>query len=246
MSRTRRIVMAIMVTAVAGSPVFVGAAGNLTEADTAHLIFMRSEEKLARDVYLTLAAMYPERPIFLTIATRAEQIHTDTMARMLKRFGIPDPEPSTALDTLPPAEQIGVFENYYFDKYFAEKYEYLVGQASKGLFEALNVGALIEELDMQDIKYCNNAFYEYYPEPLPNPPNCGGLSATAVRTLKNSLGSLLAGSENHLCAFVSHIGPLMVEECYTALYLEQQEVYEIIESECVEFIDYICPPPEQE
>ncbi len=113
-SRTSRIVMAVMVTAAASSSAIVGVAGNLTEADTAHLIFMRSEEKLARDVYLTIAEMYPDQPIFLTIATRAEQTHTDTMARMLKKFKIPDPEHSTELDTLPPPEQIGVFENYYF------------------------------------------------------------------------------------------------------------------------------------
>jgi hypothetical protein len=246
MSRTSRIVMAVMVTAAASSSAIVGVAGNLTEADTAHLIFMRSEEKLARDVYLTIAKMYPDQPVFLTIATRAEQTHTDTMARMLKKFNIPDPEHSTELDTLPPPEQIGVFENYYFAEYFTEKYEYLVGQAGLGLFEALNVGALIEELDMKDINYCNDAFEQYYPEPLPAYPDCGGLSATAVRALQNSLGNLLAGSENHLCAFASQIGPLMGDdECYSALYLEKQEVYDIIEDECIEFIGYICPPEQE-
>ena len=242
MSRTSRIVMAILVAAATSSPVIVGAAGNLTDADTAHLIFMRSEEKLARDVYLTLAEMYPEQPIFLTIATRAEQTHTDTMAAMLQKFKIEDPEPSTALDTLPPFDQIGVFENYYFAEYFTEKYKDLVGLAGMGLFEALNVGALIEELDMHDIDYCNDAFYLYYPDPLPEYPDCGGLSATAVRALQNSLGNLLAGSENHLCAFVSQIGPLMVDECYSAWYLEKYEVYDIVEAECPEFIGYICPP----
>jgi hypothetical protein len=86
----------------------------------------------------------------------------------------------------------------------------------------------------------------YYPEPLPAYPDCGGLSATAVRALQNSLGNLLAGSENHLCAFVSQIGPLMGDdECYSALYLEKQEVYDIIEDECIEFIGYICPPEQE-
>jgi len=234
--KSRRIVTSIVVTAA------VGFSATVTESDVAHLIFMRSEEKLARDVYLTLAEVYPEQPVFLTIATRAEQSHTDAMADMLRKFKIPDPEPSTAIGTLPPPEQIGVFENYYFAEYFTEKYEYLVDVAGTGLFEALNVGALIEELDMQDINYCNAAFYEYYPEELPDYPDCGGLSTTAVKALQNTLGNLLAGSESHLCAFVSQIGPLMADECYSALYLDQQEVFDIVEAECSEFIGYICTP----
>ncbi len=243
MSRTSRIVLAILVTAATSFPVIVGAGGKLTEADTAHLIFMRSEEKLARDVYLTLAEMYPDQPVFLTIATTAEQTHTDTMATMLGKFKILDPEPGTALDTLPPFEQIGVFENYYFAEYFADKYDFLVGLGGLGLFEALNVGALIEELDMHDINYCNDVFYQDYPKPLPEYPDCGGLSVTAVRALQNSLGELLAGSESHLCAFVSQIGPLMADdECYSAQYLTQHEVHDIITAECIEFIDYICSP----
>jgi len=246
MRKTSRILMAILVAAATSFPVIVGAGGKLTEADTAHLIFMRSEEKLARDVYLTLAEMYPKQPVFLTIATRAEQTHTDTMAAMLGKFKIPDPEPSTALDTLPPFEQIGVFENYYFAEYFTVKFNDLVGLAGLGLFEALNVGALIEELDMHDINYCNEAFYQYFPEPLPEYPDCGGLSVTAVRALQNSLGGLLAGSESHLCAFVSQIGPLMADdECYSALYLKQHEVYDIIKAECIEFVGYICLPEDE-
>jgi len=231
-----------IVTAVLSVPV-VATAGNLTEADKAHLIFMRSEEKLARDVYLTLAVMYPNQPVFLSIATTAEQTHTDKMLDMLIKFKIEDPEPSTLPDTLPPDEdQIGVFENYYFAYYFGYKFDGLIDTASAGELEALYVGALIEELDMSDINYCNNAFYEYYPKPLPEYPDCGGLSATEIRSLKNSLNSLLAGSENHLCAFISQIGPIMVEECYEAQYLGQQEVWDIVSAQCPEFSGYVCDP----
>ncbi|MCJ7601737.1 MAG: DUF2202 domain-containing protein, partial [Desulfobulbaceae bacterium] len=61
-------------------------------ADKAHLIFMRSEEKLARVVYLTLAESYPTSPVFLSIATNAEQTHTDKMLDM----------PSPLIKTEPP------------------------------------------------------------------------------------------------------------------------------------------------
>jgi len=240
MSKTSRILVAIIVTTAASFPVAVGAAGNLTEADKAHLIFMRSEEKLARDVYLTLADLYPNQPVFLTIATKAEQTHTDRMLDMLDKFKIKDPEPETAPDTAPPPDQIGVFQNYYFAEYFSGKYYYLVDTAKIGLLDALYVGALIEELDMRDIDICNDALYEYYPRQLPEYPDCGGLSATAVRALQNTLGNLLAGSENHLCAFISQIGPIMVDPCYKAQYLGQEEVIEIIASQCEEFIGYIC------
>lgn len=96
---------------------FVASAGRLNTAEEAHLIFMRSEEKLARDVYLTLAQEY-QNPVFETIATQSEQIHTDTMLEMIVKFKLDDPEPNA--DDLP--NSIGVFENPYFDSYFNEKW----------------------------------------------------------------------------------------------------------------------------
>jgi hypothetical protein len=60
-----------------------------------HMTFMREEEKLARDVYLTLAGLYPRSPVFSTIAERSEQTHADTMADLLASYGIADPDPTT-------------------------------------------------------------------------------------------------------------------------------------------------------
>ena len=51
MSKATKILIAIIVTAAVSFPI-ASNAGNLSEADKAHMIFMRSEEKLARDVYL--------------------------------------------------------------------------------------------------------------------------------------------------------------------------------------------------
>jgi len=239
MSKATKILITIIVTAAVSFPI-ASNADNLSEADKAHMIFMRSEEKLARDVYLTLAEIYPNQPVFLNIATNAEQTHTDKMLDMLIKFKIEDPEPSTMPDTLPPPNQIGVFENYYFAEYFSKKFKVLVDEAEVSLLNALYVGALIEELDMQDINYCNDAFYDYYPKPLPEYPDCGGLSVTAIRSLTNTLSNLLAGSENHLCAFISRIGPIMADDCYKAQYLTTDQVRLIIEDQCPEFIDYIC------
>lgn len=236
---------ALMLTAGCLLVVGTSVAGTLSEMDEAHLIFMRSEEKLARDVYLTIAQMYQSPSVFAEIATRSEQNHTDTMRTMLIKFGVPDPEPSTAPAVLPPADQLGVFENPYFADYFTSKYEYLVGRASVGLVEALYVGATIEELDMLDLNYCNqDAFSQYYPG-LPAYPDCGGLATTTVKPLRNTLGNLLDGSESHLCAFVSQLGP-MIEGCYESQVLGQQQVWDIIEDQCPEFIGFVCEPEAQE
>ena len=175
MSKATKILIAIIVTAAVGFPI-AATAGNLTEADKAHMIFMRSEEKLARDVYLTLAEIYPNQPVFLSIATTAEQTHTDKILDMLVKFKIEDPEPSTEPDTLPPSNQIGVFENYYFAEYFSKKFKILVDESKVSLLNALYVGALIEELDMQDINYCNDAFYDYYPSHCQNIQIVGDLA----------------------------------------------------------------------
>jgi hypothetical protein len=53
------------------------------------LLFMREEEKLARDVYL---AFYEEwgKPVFSNIA-ESEQTHTDAVAEKIEKYGLPDP-----------------------------------------------------------------------------------------------------------------------------------------------------------
>ena len=49
-----------------------------------HLEFMREEEKLARDVYMELGAMYPDHPIFGRIDD-SEQQHTDAVRAMIEK-----------------------------------------------------------------------------------------------------------------------------------------------------------------
>ena len=206
----------------------------LTDAEEAHLIFMRSEEKLARDVYLTFAIMHPQQPIFYTIA-ESEQKHTDTMRDTLIKFNIDDPEPNAnAPDGTPTS--IGVFDNPYFKVYFEDKFNNLTGEVND--LSALKVGALIEELDMKDINDCNVEIYDFFAF---EEATCG-LEYTEVRALERTLGNLLAGSENHLCAFISQIGPIISPDCYNAQVLTQGEVLEIIDEQCPEFSGFVCPP----
>jgi len=52
-----------------------GRPSSLDATEASHLTFMREEEKLARDVHLTFADMYPDQTVFSNIATSSEQTH---------------------------------------------------------------------------------------------------------------------------------------------------------------------------
>ena len=51
------------------------------------LLFMRAEEKLARDVYLVLAEKWSELAIFTNIAA-SEQKHMDAVLQLLEKYGL--------------------------------------------------------------------------------------------------------------------------------------------------------------
>ena len=190
----------------------------LDKVEASHLTFMREEEKLARDVYLTLAGMYPNQPTFNTIATTSEQTHADTMRDKLAQFNLPDPNPAT--NDLP--DSIGIFTGAEWGWYFTEKFGALTDQARKSELDALYVGALIEELDMHDIALCPDVMVERgYPEPC-------GLQYTDAPALINSYNSLIDGSENHLRAFVGQIEAVIGIGNYEAQYLPKEEVDAIL------------------
>ncbi|GAB4429605.1 MAG: hypothetical protein Kow0031_10170 [Anaerolineae bacterium] len=112
------------------------AAAALSEADADGIRFMREEEKLARDVYLTLFDEWGLR-IFQNIA-RSEQMHMDAVATLIDRYGLTDPA----------RPEIGVFTNPDLQ----QLYDDLVAQGSQSLEDALLVGAAIEEIDILDLQ----------------------------------------------------------------------------------------------
>ena len=106
-----------------------------TEIDS--IIWMREEEKLAKDVYTTLGQVWGIN-IFTNISS-AEQTHTDSVKTLIDRYGLEDPITD---------ETIGIFKNETFSKLYQD----LVKQGSSSLVESLKVGALIEELDIKDLQ----------------------------------------------------------------------------------------------
>ena len=110
--------------------------GELSEEEKADLVFMREEEKLARDVYLTLYNIWGT-DIFNNIAA-SEQTHTDSINALLTAYGIPDPVTDNT---------IGVFTNSDLQTL----YDQLVATGSLSLVDALKVGVAIEEIDILDL-----------------------------------------------------------------------------------------------
>ena len=110
-------------------------ASDLSAEEAAALLYMREEEKLARDVYNQMYALWGQ-PTFQNIAA-SEQTHTDEIKLLLDRYVLADP----ALDP-----------GQFTDANLQALYDQLIAQGSVSLTEALNVGALIEQTDIADLQ----------------------------------------------------------------------------------------------
>jgi hypothetical protein len=112
------------------------AAGQLSDTEIEGLLYMREEEKLARDVYLTLYEAWGV-PIFQNIA-RSEAAHMAAVGTLIDRYGLADPATG----------DIGVFT----DPTLQALYDQLVAEGRQSLANALRVGAAIEEIDILDLQ----------------------------------------------------------------------------------------------
>lgn len=181
-----------------------------------HLIFMRFEEKLARDVYQYLGMIYPAEKVFGNIV-ESELRHTEAVVGVLAKYGVSDPSTN---------DNIGVYTSEAYGDYFDGKYEELTSLGLVSEVDAYKVGALIEELDMHDINLCPEIIVARE-EVIDGPTDCGRLY-TDNDNVYRLLTSLLEASENHLRAFVRNIEKVEGYGSYTAQYLTQEEVDEIL------------------
>ena len=107
----------------------------LTAEEISTLLWMREEEKLARDVYQVLYTQWKQIE-FLRIAN-AEQKHFDALGTKLIQYGLADP-------ALPaPGE--------FSQQALQDLYWQLVSQGSQSYVQALTVGATIEDVDIADL-----------------------------------------------------------------------------------------------
>jgi hypothetical protein len=110
---------------------------SLDANEMAGLLYMREEEKLAHDVYVTLYQQWG-LPVFNNIAN-SETRHQIKVAELLDNYQIPQ-----NIGNNP----VGVFVNPDLQ----QLYNNLVLQGSQSLTEALKVGVLIEETDIADLQ----------------------------------------------------------------------------------------------
>jgi len=111
--------------------------GELSDDEAAGILYMREEEKLARDVYARLGELWGV-PVFSNISN-SEQTHMDAVLVLIDRYGLSDP----VGEDIP-----GVFS----DPALQSLYDDLVETGSASLEDAFRVGALIEELDIADLE----------------------------------------------------------------------------------------------
>ncbi len=110
---------------------------NISDAEKISLLHMREEEKLARDVYITLYNKHGVK-IFDNISI-SEQTHTNAILQLLTKYSINDPVGTNA---------VGVFS----DTGLQVLYNTLVASGSSSIIEAYKVGATIEDVDLNDLK----------------------------------------------------------------------------------------------
>ena len=143
---------------------------------------------MARDVYLEMHEQYGLAP-FANIAA-AEQNHMDAMLRLLTRYRLPDPA-------------AGNLAGEFADDGLQSLYDELLAAGRRDVASAVKVGALIEEVDLEDL-------------------------ATAIATASKPdidavYESLLCGSRNHLRSFATTLESLTGQQ-YTAQVLPQATI----------------------
>ena len=137
----------------------------LTQEQIDDLLYMYQEEKVARDVYIKMYELWGIN-IFTNIKD-AEQSHIDAVEGLLVKYDLEIP----VVDT-----NVGSFELTELQ----ELYDDLIVKGSKSQTDALEVGVMIEEKDIEDII-----------EKMVNVPS----------DVEIVYGNLLSGSYSHLNAF---------------------------------------------
>jgi len=115
---------------------FAPAVFALTATESASILFMKQEEKLARDVYQVLHAKWGH-VTFANIAV-SEQRHMDAVDGLIARYRLTDSTPKEAGKfTYPELQSL---------------YDELIALGSKSLADGLAAGVLIEQTDIADLK----------------------------------------------------------------------------------------------
>lgn len=108
----------------------------LSAEEAADLLWMREEEKVARDVYIKFYQRW-KKPVFNQIAS-SEQRHFDALGVKIKTYRLTDP----ALPVL----------GQFTDPDLQAAYDELSASGMQSYVRALTVGATIEDMDIRDLQ----------------------------------------------------------------------------------------------
>ena len=165
----------------------------LSAKEKAGLVLMVQEEKLARDVYQALFSKWNLR-IFGNIG-RSEQTHMDAVRSILAKYSLDDPTQGLA-----PGE--------FADPKLRDLYQELTAKGSASLTAALEVGAMIEDLDIRDLE-----------EELAGADN---------RDIRVVYQNLMKGSRNHMRSFSGQLKRAGVD--YKARFISADLLRQILSS----------------
>jgi hypothetical protein len=165
---------------------------SLTENELASLLKMKEEEKLARDVYSVLNQKWGSQ-MFSRISN-AENNHLNAINLLLENYGV--------ADTL--IGEAGVFVNSDVQTLYND----LISKATISIEEAYKIGALIEEMDIKDLK--------------------DALAETTNANITLVFENLERGSRNHLRSFNRQLTSLSI--VYTPIYLSPSDYDQIVNS----------------
>jgi len=140
--KSRRNFFSKMLVAGVGSATLLSASPaaieTLSEVQKDELFFIYEEEKLARDVYITLGKLYPDENTFASIQL-SEQRHIDAAQKLCEKYHIDISEVKE--------DEVG----YFVSPLLQTLYDDLVSQGMESHYDALEVGVFIEELDISDL-----------------------------------------------------------------------------------------------
>ncbi|HSR74293.1 MAG TPA: DUF2202 domain-containing protein [Sulfurovum sp.] len=111
----------------------------LTDEQKDKLFFIYQEEKVARDVYITLGNIYTDENTFAFIQ-KSEQRHIDAARGLCEKYGV----------NIDGVDEKSVGE--FVLPVLQELYETCVAEGEKSLLDALKVGELIELTDIDDLE----------------------------------------------------------------------------------------------
>lgn len=117
----------------------------LNEEQKDELFFIYQEEKVARDVYITLGKVYPNEDTFASIQ-KSEQRHIDAARGLCEKYGVSIEgvdEGSVGNFVLPVLQDL---------------YDTCVAQGEESLLDALKVGEYIEVTDIDDLEHAIHDF----------------------------------------------------------------------------------------